>query len=293
MTDLGALAAAVAAHLDRLGVERSDWIRVGKVAEEGGEVIGALIKRTQGRATTADVEDELADVILAALGAIDQLGVDPTALVARRWAEVSGRTRGTLTRTSAAAEEAASCIAEGIQMDEYGYGVEPTQLEGMKAGGQPFYFRARHGRWDLWLGPEGAEPNYLSWWENATLVAEGDDPTEGAMPTAQVDAIVTEHLGPGWVKPVVVSAPVGICDRCGRKAWDRSELDTTDRLPQPGGAPCGGQFVAFPPSSAGDRVEAQASPSDGTWARHLAAVPPLPHDDGLDLSDTDGSDIGM
>ena len=275
MTDLGALAAAVGAHLDGLGVERSDWIRVGKVAEEGGEVIGALIKSTQGRATTADVEDELADVILAALGAIDQLGVDPASLVARRWAVVSGRTRDTLTRTA----EAQKSSIEGIQMVEYSYGVEPTQLDGMKAGGQPFYFRARHGRWELWLGPLGAEPNYLSWWESATLAAEGDDPTEGAMLPAQVDDIVTEHLGPGWVKPLVVPAAVGSCNRCSRKTWDRSELDTVDRMPQPGGAPCGGRFVAFTTTSSASTSEAAA--------RHLTAVPPLPEAIGPDLSDTE------
>lgn len=280
MTDLGALAAAVSAHLDELGVEHSDWVRVGKVAEEGGEVMGALIKRTQGRATTADVEDELADVILAALGAIDQLGADPTTLVARRWAQVSVRTRATLTRTSAAAE-AQSSSAEGTQMNEYSYGVEPTQLDGMKAGGQPFYFRARHGRWELWIGPVDAEANYLTWRENATLVAEGDGPTEGAMFPAQVDAIVTEHLGPGWVKPLVVREPVGICDRCGRKAWDRSELDAADQMLQPGGAPCGGQFIALPIGAKVDAVGGRASTPDGA-ARHLTAVPALPDDIGPD-----------
>lgn len=286
MTDLGALAASVGAHLDRLGVERTDWIRVGKVAEEGGEALGALIKRTQGRATTTDIEDELADVILAALGAINQLGVEPTALVARRWAQVAGRTRGTLTRSPAAAHAEGSSL-EGIPMDEYSYGVEPTQLDGMKAGGQPFYFRARHGRWELWLGPVGAQPDYLNWWESATLVADGDDPTEGAMLPAAVDAILTEYLGSGWVKPVAVREPVGICDRCGRKAWDRSELDTTDRMLQPDGAPCGGQFIAFPISSALDGVEGLTSGSSGTPTRHLAAVPPLAPDGGPDLSDTE------
>lgn len=91
MSDIDALAMFVGDHLDRLGVERSDWPRIAKVAEEGGEVVGALIKRTQGRATTADLEDELADVILSALGAINQLGLDPSDVIARRWSEVSKR----------------------------------------------------------------------------------------------------------------------------------------------------------------------------------------------------------
>lgn len=90
--DLEALSKAVAAQLDRLGIARSDWARVAKVGEEGGEVIGALLKRDEGRTTTADVLDELGDVILAALAACDQLGVAPSAVVTQRWATVSKRT---------------------------------------------------------------------------------------------------------------------------------------------------------------------------------------------------------
>ncbi|SHX97364.1 Uncharacterised protein [Mycobacteroides abscessus subsp. abscessus] len=91
MIDVDRLADDVGAHLDRLGVERSDWTRIGKVAEEGGEVVGALIKRTQGRATDADLQDELGDAVLSALGAINQLGIKPSELIARRWAVVSQR----------------------------------------------------------------------------------------------------------------------------------------------------------------------------------------------------------
>lgn len=100
MIDIDVLASDVGTHLDDLGVERCDWVRICKVAEEGGEAVGALIKRTQGRATNADLEDELADVILAALGAIDQLGLQAAPLIARRWAHVSTRTRETLTRSA-------------------------------------------------------------------------------------------------------------------------------------------------------------------------------------------------
>lgn len=89
--DIDALASEVGAHLDRLGVQRSDWVRVAKVGEEGGEVVGALIKRTEGRATDADVEAELADVILAALGAAEQLGIPPSKLITARWTLVSQR----------------------------------------------------------------------------------------------------------------------------------------------------------------------------------------------------------
>lgn len=91
--DLDTLARAVGEHLDQLGIQRSDWARVAKVGEEGGEVVGALIKRLEGRAATSDVLDELGDVILAALGAADQLGVAASTLIAERWASVSRRSQ--------------------------------------------------------------------------------------------------------------------------------------------------------------------------------------------------------
>lgn len=91
LTDLDALANDVADHLDRLGIQRSDWVRVAKVGEEGGEVVGALIKRTYGHAETADVLAELGDVFLAALGAAHQLGIAPSAVIAARWADVAAR----------------------------------------------------------------------------------------------------------------------------------------------------------------------------------------------------------
>lgn len=91
LTDLDALATDVGAHLDRLGIQRSDWVRVAKVGEEGGEVVGALIKRSYWRAETDDILAELGDVFLAALGAADQLGVTPSTLIAARWADVALR----------------------------------------------------------------------------------------------------------------------------------------------------------------------------------------------------------
>lgn len=91
LSNLDALAKDVSAHLDRLGVERSDWVRVAKVGEEGGEVVGALIKRSYGAADTADVLNELGDVFLAAIAAADQLGVTPSEVIVSRWAQVLPR----------------------------------------------------------------------------------------------------------------------------------------------------------------------------------------------------------
>lgn len=99
LTALDSLAVTVGVHLDRLGVQRSDWQRVAKVGEEGGEVVGALLKRAEGRADTAHLLAELGDVFLAALAAADQLGVTPSMIIATRWADVSQRSRERNPRT--------------------------------------------------------------------------------------------------------------------------------------------------------------------------------------------------
>lgn len=119
-----------------------------------------------------------------------------------------------------------------------------VELEGMKAGGQPFYFHAADGRWSLWLGPPLAEPNYRSWCDNKELVAEGLDPTRGTMSQKQVYDIVGEYLGSGFVVPIgapyIVDSLAGQCNRCGRKSWSKDEVGAEDRLTQPDGNPCGG-----------------------------------------------------
>lgn len=85
-------------------------------------------------------------------------------------------------------------------MSEYLYGRCPTQLEGVTRHSRPFYFRARHGRWDLRVGPENAAPQYLDWAENEELIGDGEDPTIGEMLPADVDALITEYVGAGWVR---------------------------------------------------------------------------------------------
>ena len=64
-----------------------------KVAEEAGELVGALCKRTQGvrGVTSADVLDELGDVLIAALSAAVDFGCDPAQVLNQRWATVSQR----------------------------------------------------------------------------------------------------------------------------------------------------------------------------------------------------------
>lgn len=61
------------------------------------------------------------------------------------------------------------------------YGSCPTQLAGVTAGGDRFYFRARHGEWRLEV--------------DGKVVASGDDDTGGYMHADVVDAIVSRELG--------------------------------------------------------------------------------------------------
>ena len=64
-----------------------------KVAEEAGELVGALVKRTQGvrGVTSADVLDELGDVLITALAVAVDFGCDPAQVLNQRWATVSQR----------------------------------------------------------------------------------------------------------------------------------------------------------------------------------------------------------
>lgn len=36
--------------------------------------------------------------------------------------------------------------------------------------------------------------------------------------------------------------PVGYCNRCGRLTWNTDNVGSEDRMTQPDGNPCGGQF---------------------------------------------------
>lgn len=95
-----------------------------------------------------------------------------------------------------------------------GYTVEslggecPTQAEGRYTDSdRPYYFRARHGRWTLEVGDPGWPTDYCQWPDmdrphRHGLVAEGDDPTRGAMAHADVLAIIAANV------PVVIEGEV-------------------------------------------------------------------------------------
>jgi hypothetical protein len=71
----------------------------------------------------------------------------------------------------------------------------PAQASGRLGDRRPSSFRARHGRWDLSVGPAGATDD--SWIGLIELdVAEGSDPTNGYMSDEDVVAILELQLGP-------------------------------------------------------------------------------------------------
>lgn len=78
-------------HISERWPTSTPFKQCAKVAEEGGEVVGAAIKHDEGRRSRQDVLDELADTIIAAVGAIQALHADPADTVFTRWQEVRTR----------------------------------------------------------------------------------------------------------------------------------------------------------------------------------------------------------
>ncbi|BBY78914.1 hypothetical protein H7I53_18120 [Mycolicibacterium pulveris] len=62
-----------------------------KVAEEAGEVVGAVIKQREGRRTEEAVLDELADTVIAAISAIQARSDSAEQVVLDRWVQVRSR----------------------------------------------------------------------------------------------------------------------------------------------------------------------------------------------------------
>ena len=96
-TDITALAHEIATwrrrELPATDAATQELLSGMKVAEEAGELVGALVKRTQGirGVTGADVLDELGDVLITALAVAVDFGRDPAQVLNQRWATVSQR----------------------------------------------------------------------------------------------------------------------------------------------------------------------------------------------------------
>lgn len=86
------LSIVIAAWHDERWPEKADVRIVGaKLAEEAGEVCGALIKRAEGRRTDDDVLDELGDVAIVLTVLAARLGHSIEAVRRRRFEEVRAR----------------------------------------------------------------------------------------------------------------------------------------------------------------------------------------------------------
>lgn len=79
---------------------------------------------------------------------------------------------------------------EGLIVTYLG-GACPTQAEGTIFG-NPFYFRARHGTWDLTVTVPGSDPVMPAEWADVLLYREGEDPAQGWMEEAQVLPILQQ-----------------------------------------------------------------------------------------------------
>lgn len=84
--------------------------------------------------------------------------------------------------------EAASEQDAGLLVDTLG-GMCPTQAEGTM-GGNPFYFRARHGSWELRVVKPGCDPVWPDNKEDLLLNWSGDDPSNGWMEEPDVMAVL-------------------------------------------------------------------------------------------------------
>ena len=71
----------------------------------------------------------------------------------------------------------------------------PCQAEGTM-NGYPFYFRARHGDWQLDVAEVGGDPVEASIPDDPALYrAEGDDPWDGYMPVEAAKILIqTAHI---------------------------------------------------------------------------------------------------
>jgi NTP pyrophosphatase (non-canonical NTP hydrolase) len=78
---------------DVFGDHRDPTTKAGKVCEEAGEVMGAVIRLLEAvpRATLQDVAGEAGDVVISLAGLSELLGFDLDVAIAERWADVRGR----------------------------------------------------------------------------------------------------------------------------------------------------------------------------------------------------------
>jgi|LSQX01.1.fsa_nt_gb hypothetical protein len=117
-------------------------------------------------------------------------------------------------------------IKPAFTVDEIG-GECPTEAIGRYTDtNQPFYFRARSGRWTLELGQPEWPTDYVNWpadvWPYET-VAQGDDPTHGGMADADVLVILAANVPPLVVEGEVVPGSITDLPYCPPCAVDRTD----------------------------------------------------------------------
>ena len=90
--DLSDLAAEVGPwQADRWPQHENPVSKALKVAEEAGEVAGAVIKASEGRKSRMDIAAEIGDVVIALAGLCETLDIPFGVAVGARWYEVCNR----------------------------------------------------------------------------------------------------------------------------------------------------------------------------------------------------------
>lgn len=65
--------------------------RAMKLAEEAGEVVGAVVKMAEGRKTKADLATEMAQLVMCVLGLAAAADIDLDVAVRNEWADMQTR----------------------------------------------------------------------------------------------------------------------------------------------------------------------------------------------------------
>ena len=73
-------------------------------------------------------------------------------------------------------------------------GACPSQASGRLGDGRPFYFWARHGEWELEVGPPDGDMDGDWIGEQRWVVAQGTDSTDGYMVEEDVRSILQRNL---------------------------------------------------------------------------------------------------
>lgn len=208
--------------------------RAGKLSEEAGEVMGAVIKVDEGRKTVEDIRMEAAQVVICAMGLAESVGFDLWQAVADEWK------RSGDTRLPAAPESDPVCPfpmgARVVPVDGWTKAAKIVTDWHPVTPGAPFV---------VWTRPESM-PDGCETWAPAdywTLAPEPAPITVGSWWRQDMgEPHVVSRIGDTgniWLRPWTLSGP----DICPEPSAVREHWTTLDGPPEP---PVGSVGIAGP-----------------------------------------------